>query len=295
MKLFKAFRFLFFPPVNWVISRALRPFGRLLPEKLRFPVVGFFRVRIDRTTSIRVEGHYTSLVTRLLFWKGVSGFEYDNVRTLIPLLKDARVFIDIGANIGYYSLVAAAINPGLKIIAFEPFPDAFEVMNRNIRANGFSNIHTERLALSNVTGQANFFYKVNKDFPHDKYQLAGDIGLVDYYHGDMRTTQVMTTTLDDYVTQNNLGAVDIMKVDTETTEHLVLKGGLDTLRRFSPIIQSEVLTGYNETQLEEVLRDLGYSFYKVKGAKLVQRSTLQEGSEQKTDYFFVPHGKEDAC
>ncbi len=292
MKLFKVLKFIFIPGVNRILSRLLRPFGKLIPVRYHFPVVGFFKVRLSRDVSFYIEGHLTSYITTVCFWQGIKGFEYNSTRIFTSLVKEAKLFIDIGANIGYYSLLAASINERLNVIAFEPFHDACEALKLNIAYNRFRNIRIEEIALSDKPGNATFYYAIHKDFPNYKFQLGGKNSLVELKDSLYGKTEVLTMTLDDYASQNTIGEADLIKMDTEATEYFILKGSETLIKRCKPIILCEVLTGTNEEEMEELMLRLGYDFYVVEDKGLRLTGSLKNLPNHKNDYFFVPSDKE---
>lgn len=275
-----------------MLSRLLRPFSRLIPVKYQFPVQGFFKVKTDDDAAFYIEGHLTSYITKVCFWKGIKGFEYDSVKIFAGLVKNINVFVDIGANIGYYSLLASCINDRLNVIAFEPFNDACEALKLNIMYNRFRNIKVEEVALSDKAGVATLYYAINKDFPDYKYQLGGKNSLVEFENSPSGKIEIFTMTLDDYAIQNDLVEVDLIKMDTEATEYFILKGAENLIKKCKPIILCEVLTGYNEDKLEELFLRLEYGFYLVKENVLSRINSLKNSPNHKNDYFFIPDGKE---
>ncbi|MFT5877146.1 MAG: FkbM family methyltransferase [Dokdonia sp.] len=282
---------IFHPTLNKIGTRLFKPFSSILPKKLKIPVIGLFHISISAEVRLKMQAHYTSHLSRLLFWEGVKGWEYDTIKLFVPLIKNAEVFLDIGANVGYYSLVASGLNPTIKIIAFEPFPDAYDALTDNVQLNKFTNIQSEKVALSDSKGSATFFYKKNPVFPDYKYQLAGDNGLVDYDEDERFKTIVSTLTLDEYLDTQNLEKIDIIKMDTETTEYFILKGGKKSIHKFNPIILCEVLKGFNEEKMEELLQELEYVFFKVTKTGLRKVHAISTNSSHQNQYFFVPNSK----
>ena len=72
------------------------------------------------------------------FWKGWQYYEPVFVLLFLEMLQSRDAFIDIGANIGYYSLIAARVRPDVKVVAFEPNPRLFGFLSENIKANEFA-------------------------------------------------------------------------------------------------------------------------------------------------------------
>ena len=98
--------------------------------------------------------------------------------------------------------------------------------------------------------------------------------------------------VDTFARDHHLDGIDLMKIDTETTEPEVLRGALETLRRDHPSIVCEVLAGRgSEGGLEEILRPLGYRYYLLTPEGPVLRERI-EGHPAWLNYFFTtlaPH------
>ncbi len=73
----------------------------------------------------------TSYGSKQLFWHGHQGFEASLFPLFVDLIRDASVFFDVGANIGYYSLLASVYNPSIEVHAFEPLPAPFKYVGLN--------------------------------------------------------------------------------------------------------------------------------------------------------------------
>ncbi|MEZ5083785.1 MAG: FkbM family methyltransferase [Bacteroidales bacterium] len=281
------YKFVFISFVNKLLSRMLKPFRRLLPERFHFPVCGFFRLRISPSEFIFMEGHYTSFITRKLFWNGIKGFEYNSVVIFVSLIKKSNVFFDIGANLGYYSLLAEKINPALNIFAFEPFSDAVTAFERNIKRNNFKKIQIIPVGLSDKTGEDTLFYRINDDFP-EGLQLAGNNSMVNFKDNRNKQIQIKTQTLDSCVGELQIDALDLIKIDTETTEFIILSNGMKTIQTFRPVILCEVLPGNHEKKLETFFISLSYVFCRVEKGGVILLPKLEVVGDDENDFFFVP-------
>ena len=101
------------------------------------------------------------------------------------------------------------------------------------------------------------------------------------------STVVPVITLDRFVREHNPGQVELVKLDTESTEYQVLRGMSETLRRDHPIIISEVLMGRGgEAPLEEVMRHFDYRFYHLTPKGPVLRDKV-EGHPEWLNYLFT--------
>ncbi len=143
-------------------------------------------------------------------------------------LKPGMTFYDIGANIGYMSMIAARLTgPDGKIIAFEPYELSRDILIHNVKANNFRNIKIERLAIAEEVGFI--------DLKHTA-ELAR-VSRAQY--GDDFVT-VECTTLDRYVNDKDVPPPDVIKIDIEGYEIEALEGMLSTLKVYKPVVIVEV-------------------------------------------------------
>jgi FkbM family methyltransferase len=283
---------LYNPSVNSLLRNVLRPFKFILPQSLKFPVSGKVKVTWNKNTQLYLNGNQTCFVSRLLFWEGIQGYDYPVIKIFSQIVKQSEVFIDIGANIGYYSILAAALNPKLRALAFEPSPGAFIFLSENIELNHLKNISPYKLALTNTEGKLTFYQHSNPKVKNLQEQLGGSSSLVlDEENKDQfQSIEVDATTLSQFVQKNQINTIDIIKIDTEATEHLVIEGGFDVLEKFKPIIICEVLKNKIEKELETIFNRLGYKYFFVTDDGLIQTTSLNL-STYKEDVFFVHESK----
>ncbi|HYO49953.1 MAG TPA: FkbM family methyltransferase [Chloroflexia bacterium] len=152
-------------------------------------------------------------------------------------LKEGDVVLDIGANIGYYTILAARrVGPRGRVFAFEPDPRNFALLQKNLRANGCTNVHTERRAVSDCTGTIRLYLdKLNKG-DHTIYDVGG-----------RHAIEVGTVRLDDYFSEYG-GKIDLIKIDVQGAEGRVLRGMHSLLERNK---QVRIITEFWPNRLEE--------------------------------------------
>jgi FkbM family methyltransferase len=145
------------------------------------------------------------------------GYEYEKLETeLISKLKP-KVFIDVGAHIGYYTMLVHKVGAE-KIIAIEPDPRVFKILNGAIEANKLENIITINRAAynkSNVTVELHLSTKAGLSSIFSSSHLTKTRG---------GTASVKTITLDEVVRTLNLDKIDLVKIDVEGAEVYVLSG-----------------------------------------------------------------------
>jgi FkbM family methyltransferase len=276
------------PIINKMACTTARPFSKIIPNKYKFPVMGSYTLKLNADTSMKFACNETSYCGKVLFWEGVEGYEYAVVNVFMDVLKNVTTFFDIGANIGYYSLVAKAVNPLVKVVAFEPMPGPQNYFNKNKALNGFEDIVVEAIALSDKKGEMEFTSVINPKFENVKDQLAGDGSLFAKQDGNAKLVKVpvKVDTLDNYVKQNNITSFELMKLDVEAHEDIVLSGATNVLQNFKPIIMCEVLEGKVEERIQNALQKFDYEFYQATDKGLVKQTSIKHDGVT-NDYFMV--------
>ncbi|MBI3519880.1 MAG: FkbM family methyltransferase [Bacteroidetes bacterium] len=280
--------------INSFLRNLLKPFAPIIPEKIKFPVNGTFTVKGNGVTPFKIMTNPTSCVTKYLFWGNIEGFEFNSVKVFCELAKTSKVFFDIGANIGYYSLLASSIKKkDIVIYAFEPMPSAYDFLIKNIEINGFNNIKPQKLALSKEKGTATFYSIANEKFKNMP-QLTGD-GSLNKAHSNSTSKSlfdVNINTLDGFV-DDYLGnlKIDLIKLDTEANEHFVLSGSHNVLSNHRPIIQCEILKNQIEIELENILMNYNYLYFRATDKGLIPVDSFQNNTTNFVDYYLVPEEK----
>ena len=140
-------------------------------------------------------------------------------------IKSGGVVLDIGANIGYYTLLAAKlVGPTGKVYAFEPETANYALLQKNVQANGFANVILEQKAVSKKGGKLKLYLSEQNKGDHRIY--SGE---------DARPArEVDTVSLDDYF-EGYSGKIDFIKMDIQGAEALALEG-MQTLLKKNPRI-----------------------------------------------------------
>lgn len=199
-------------------------------------------------------------VASTIYWHGWAGYEPETATPFLKLATSARVTLDIGAHVGYFTLLAAQANPAGRIYAFEPLPRVFERLTANVRLNGINNVTCEPMAMGNEKGHAEFFHVKNRIPSSSSLSQRFMTSIVP--SDQLTSSPVEVTQIDDFVDANGL-VVDLIKLDTETTEDSVLQGAVRTLSRDHPLIVCEVLEQAIGREIERILRPLGYEWFRL--------------------------------
>ena len=136
--------------------------------------------------------------------------------------RGGMTFLDVGANIGYYTALAArAVGPNGKVVALEPDPESYSYLEKTIDANSVGNVKSFRVAASNAPANLPLF--ISKD-------NRGDNRL--YASADKRSQiEVEARPVDELLTENNISTVDLIKIDVQGYEPKVIAGLSETIAR----------------------------------------------------------------
>ncbi len=176
-------------------------------------------------------------------------YEPTDFIVLERLLTPGCRFIDVGANIGIYSIYASKI--AYQVFAFEPSSREFQLLEKNVKLNNSSSkIHLSNRACSCDGG----LWEMN--IASDYYRGENSLGEFFYPNTPLKKTEtVMRTTLDRELGKISLNPTDIIKIDTDGHEYEVLFGGRRLINRGHPILLVEFPT----EKVTSLLKDWGYT------------------------------------
>ncbi len=187
----------------------------------------------------------------------VNTFEPFQTFLFRKFVKEGMTVIDVGANIGYYTVIAGKrVGQNGKVFSFEPEPKNFSYLKQNIEVNNLKNVTPSQVALSNKTGTENLFL-----FSEN----TGSYSLV-----DNRKTQTSIPVKIDMLDNVLQEKVDIIKMDIEGAEYLALEGMKQVISR-SPglIIMTEffpnAIKRFNKEPLGflKMLTDFGFNLSEI--------------------------------
>ncbi|WP_081990157.1 FkbM family methyltransferase [Psychroserpens sp. Hel_I_66] len=285
------YRIIYNPIFNFFLRNLNKFISPVLPNKIKIPPSGILKLKTN-SGLIKLATNQTSYLTQLLFWNGYKQFEYSEL--FEELSKNTNSFLDIGSNIGYYSLLGVKSNPKMKVFAFEPAYGPKYFLTKNIELNNFSKqIKPIDLALSNTTGKIDFYEVESLKYKYITHNLAGEgnAGTKKTSRNFIKNT-VKADTLKNFIEQNDIKQIDLIKIDTEGTEVDILKSGKEYIQQFQPIIICETLFNAIEDQLEDFFDELNYDFYNHDDAGLRKVKTIKRNQDDGIrNCFFVPKSK----
>lgn len=181
---------------------------------------------------------------RRIYLKGIH--EEATTRLLAKLINPAMTVVDIGAYIGYFTVLASLIvgHKG-RVLAFEPAPDNFSQLKKTIQANGLNNVRLFPVALSDQKGTKPLRIATDPA----THSLADSI-TSNFFTGRAKDTgksiSVIMTTLDHVLKREKISNIDIIKIDVEGAELNVLKGMNNSLLKNDNL---KIICDVHETKL----------------------------------------------
>jgi FkbM family methyltransferase len=182
-------------------------------------------------------------------------FERDESKVVRQKLRTGMTFVDVGANVGYYTALASRlVGPTGSVFAFDPSGYAFPRLSKMIEVNGLTNVRAIKCGLADTAGERLLFGAVDDEVYDAPIRTASMVPCDDPHRRIVRTD-----TLDRMAEQLNIKQIDLMKIDVDGFEPLVMRGaaGMIAKGRISNMLFecSEHWAGVN-TSIAEVAEDL---------------------------------------
>ena len=183
-------------------------------------------------------------------------------------VEDARCVLDVGANIGIFTMAVKARNPEASVYAFEAIPDTFQVLQRNVGLLDDSGVHLYNVALGTQDGgEATFTFFPNMpgnstavpSLKEENRPVMDHIfgkELSDFLH-QTETRTVPSRTLSSMIREAGIHAIDYLKVDVEGAEVSVLQGIEDEHWQMIHQVAVEAHTPALRDQVCEILSNHG--------------------------------------
>lgn len=230
-------------PLKYLVNKIL---VFLAPETIK---VGKMKLLVDKNDPV--------LPSALAF--GV--FEKFESQLIRKNLKSGMTVVDIGANIGYYTVMAAElVGEKGKVIAFEPNPESFLTLLKNIETNHLKNAEGYNLAITNSSGPSLLY--VSLENRGDNRLYASPTNKI--------SVKIETTTLDAFADKHSLSKIDFIKMDIQGSEGLAVLGmrrvfelnpHLKLFTEFWPMSISK--TGKEPADFLRTLAESGFSLYNI--------------------------------
>lgn len=225
------------------------------------------------------------ILSRIYLFLVKNGFlknQYPELFYLKQLISNGNISIDIGANLGYYSffLTKHAGNEG-KVYAIEPIPLFREILKKNVSPRNQDNLVIYPYALGGENKTVNMGIPLEKGvLHHGKTRINADNKneIIRNYEVEMKIPDELFS---------DLNRLDFIKCDVEGYETKVFHNFTQTIKRFKPVIQSELSGQKNRKEVVNLLTSLGYK-PKVLHNWQLQDVDTSDLNQYHCDFYFIP-------
>ena len=187
-------------------------------------------------------------------------YEPELLEIVTPYVDETKDAIDVGANVGFYSVWLAKTLKGGRVLAVEPTKNALEKLHRNLEMNEVGDrVEVFEGVVSDEPGTT----QVNTIPGKEEYTSLGEINHPSVKGIETQTQEVKSETLESLVESRRLQP-GFLKVDVEGAEHLVFRGSLPVLERHRPVILSELSdellrkNGSSSAEVIQLIRNCDY-------------------------------------
>jgi FkbM family methyltransferase len=234
---------------------------------------------------------YIRIVSRAYLRLVAAGWgraKYPELFYLEKLVKPGDVCLDIGANLGYYSVaLSRLVGPQGKVLAVEPVPLFQRIWEDNVRLSGHDNLMLLPYALGGQNTTVRMGTPARNGLLHHGMTKIADSNPNEqygqFYDVDMRVPDEMLA---------DFSRLDFIKCDVEGFEHEVFQHMQNTLRKHRPIIQTELNGQENRRYVSELLAEIGYRPYVLETTgpepRLVPCGPAELQATADRDFYFKP-------
>lgn len=221
-------------------------------------------------------------IQQQLFWYGF--YEKNAILTWEAFTANGGVVADIGANIGYYSIIAA--KNAKTVYAFEPSAAVLKLLKQNLQLNNTGNVKVSGQAMGSESGIATLFISHTDN--------TGMTSLAQPENFSGQTQPVHVARFDDWCSDNTPGAIELIKIDAEGAEMNILDGMQETIVQYQPVIFAEVLDvllakfGHTKEDIFTFFRNHSYQAYTIAAPLRLQPAAEPVEAEM---LVFIPKGK----
>jgi FkbM family methyltransferase len=262
------------PWLGWKLSHITMPKGRL-------------RIRHTSINGCEMVVAANEDVGRQIYY--LRRYEASETAFIASALRPTDVCLDVGANVGYYTLLMARVASEGKVHAFEPDPVNHGLLSVNVALNRLSNVVLNQVALGSEPGESTFVVADDRAFSSFKdtgRQVVREV------------TSVPVTSVDEYVVRGGIPRVDVMKVDVEGAEGVVVEGAASLLgdaSRRPRLLMLELYSanhrvfGESIDGIVERLERSGYEPFVIENGRRTPFGTKHH--DRYVNVFFVPNSR----
>lgn len=271
-RFFNLFRTLFQHPVleKFLISktRAKDPasfWSKLVPAEYLYKKNSFRSVQLG---GVNYTLDISDTVDHFIYF-GFSDKAFDRIKSYV---QRNSIVIDVGANMGRFTLAFAFAASDGQVICYEPDPRNFEKLRSNIALNDFRHVKGFNKALGDKSCVRELF-KVNQHNAGMNRFISADT------QNEIESVETQVSRLDDEVKTLGLTHIDIIKIDVEGFEYKVLQGAEESIKKYRPVLFLELvdenLKDHGDTSGDVIkwLKERNYSIFRASNMKSVDETS----------------------
>ena len=226
-----------------------------------------FKVDVEKGRSFEIYADGAQIANEV-FWEGLyKGWEGKSIDMWKEACKHSELMFDVGANAGFYSLIAKAVNPSIDIHAFEPSRDWYNRFNRNCAINNYQ-VNAHNIALSNVDGE---------------------IAIKSVWRE--RGSSFNARTMDSFIKDNGIQKMDLLKIDVDHYIVETIEGFKETFPKLLPNMMLEIHEDEYAVQIEEILqtKKYGYLYFNIDDNNFTCRQVKELNKRSDDMNYFICH------
>lgn len=196
---------------------------------MRKKIFDFYRMLFARKYFYKFNKAIYNLIIKGI---GINNYENDHLSGEKNLLEvvlrkfNTPVVFDVGANVGNYSNSIKSLSPDVKLFSFEPHPKSFEILKLNSEKYGYN---AYGYALGKEKSKL-MLYDYEKESEGTEHASLFKETFDNIYKEKVISYEVEVTTLDEFVKENNIDKINLLKIDTEGNDYNVLLGSKKSLK-----------------------------------------------------------------
>ena len=231
-----------------------------------------------------------SKIVRLLYWYGSEGYEGKETLLWQVFCSNSKSVLELGGNIGYYSVLGGGVNNTLRYRVLEPHPVSFKILNKNKEINRLQNLEVIQKAVVGIKTQEKAELYVQEEDP----DVAPSGAYLKVKGSEINRTKKNCVLVDLVEAKELIAGVDLIKIDIEGLEQEVLSSIMDYLIANKPPIFLEVRNKailLKEFIADELLVKADYELYAIGHKELLR----VKKEAVKTTNFLKLYGNRDVC
>ncbi len=249
---------------------------KLILQRIRYS--GISKLEID-DVQFKMYSKFDDGIVDSLYFKNDSYSELIEAKIFKELAKQSKVIIDIGANTGLYSIISRKVNQKAEVYAFEPYHINVKRLRKNLIINEIQDVIISENALGDSNKEIEFTVPEKEQICD---VLSADFEFSNKFYRNWinyKTVKVPQITLDYFLTHKKIPNINLIKIDVENYETFVLKGALDSLKKYSPVILIEFFVDDKKIEFyEKHLKPLGYISYTILKEGIIRTETINQKS-----------------